>query len=435
MERTYQMNGWDWVLSHKGLNEFYNDFNNYKVSIEVPEGFYIWATGTQTNAEEVFTPEFLKKYKQALLSNETTHLLSEKDNPAENLIGNIWKFKADFVPDFAFGTAPNFVWDVVNVSLDEKDVYVEAAYPYNEEIYHTTIDIARQTIEFTSETDPGVVFPYSHASVFNGMWYGGMEYPMITNVAATNDTTFFNLMIFHEIVHNYHPFSMGFNEKRYQYMDEGLTEFFTSQFLMQKHSWDNHYFATPEGLIELPVIFRYMAQDEDAPLFDSYGKVNVFNVVYLCYIKAELAYYLFQEMVGYERFLLAYKEFIKRWQGKHPTPWDMFYTFNDALGENYNWFWNAWFFDYGYPDLGINLEGDQLIIERLGVGSLPVPVKLNIEYTDGTTEEIYKPMDIWKNGEKEITLQLEKSSGIKSVWLDTHTVPDIDERNNRIDLN
>ena len=27
-----------------------------------------------------------------------------------------------------------------------------------------------------------------------------------------------------------------------------------------------------------------------------------------------------------------------RWNGKHPAPWDFFYTFNDVSGQDLNWF-------------------------------------------------------------------------------------------------
>jgi hypothetical protein len=34
--------------------------------------------------------------------------------------------------------------------------------------------------------------------------------------------------------------------------------------------------------------------------------------------------------LGDELFTKCLKEFIARWNGKHPTPWDMFYTFEDV---------------------------------------------------------------------------------------------------------
>jgi len=63
------------------------------------------------------------------------------------------------------------------------------------------------------------------------MLSGGMEFPMIANNCDDNDTTFMILMTFHEICHNYLSFMMGINEKRYHFMDEGITQFSTIKFL------------------------------------------------------------------------------------------------------------------------------------------------------------------------------------------------------------
>ena len=96
----------------------------------------------------------------------------------------------------------------------------------------------------------------------------------------------------------------------------------------------------------------------------------------------------------------AFQEFVHRWKGKHPTPFDFFYTMNDVLNENFNWFWNAWFLDFGYPDLGIEIQDNQAIVERMGARALPLPVYLTIEYKDGTSTTISKSMNIWRNGER-----------------------------------
>jgi aminopeptidase N len=137
-------------------------------------------------------------------------------------------------------------------------------------------------------------------------------------------------------------------------------------------------------------------------------------------------------MVGGERFLSAYREFIRRWEGKHPTPFDLFYTMNDVLDENFNWFWNAWFMDFGYPDLCIELKGNEIIVRRVGGRALPLPVNLTIEYEDGTSTNLSRPMDVWKDGAREIRLEMENVQGIKNIGLDTENVPDIDPGNNHI---
>jgi len=105
MEFSPAMKGWDYQLFHKGMQEFYNDFNNYKVSIEVPEGFYVWATGNLINKTGVFTGPVLERLEKARTTDEKVEIISKNDLDNELLAGNIWKFEASGVPDFAFGTA------------------------------------------------------------------------------------------------------------------------------------------------------------------------------------------------------------------------------------------------------------------------------------------------------------------------------------------
>ena len=52
-------NGWD-KLPHNGRQEFYNDFNNYQVSITAPKNFIVYATGIFQNPEEVLQPAILE---------------------------------------------------------------------------------------------------------------------------------------------------------------------------------------------------------------------------------------------------------------------------------------------------------------------------------------------------------------------------------------
>ncbi len=44
------IDGWD-EAQYTGTQEFYNDFNDYYVSITVPRGFMVWATGSWINAK------------------------------------------------------------------------------------------------------------------------------------------------------------------------------------------------------------------------------------------------------------------------------------------------------------------------------------------------------------------------------------------------
>ena len=154
------------------------------------------------------------------------------------------------------------------------------------------------------------------------------------------------------------------------------------------------------------------------------------NTFYQYVVKPVVPLMLFSDMVGEERFLTSYRAFIRRWEGKHPTPFDFFYTMNDMLGENFNWFWNAWYMDFGYPDLGIEFIGDRITVKRMGARALPLPVTLTVDYADGTSTVIARSMNIWKDGARQIDLEIENPENIRAISLDTKNVPDIDNSNN-----
>jgi hypothetical protein len=437
MESFPGMKGWDYALFHKGIQEFYNDFNNYKVSIEVPEGFYVWATGRLTNDKEVYSGSVLERLGAARISDNTVEIISKDDLGEDMLVGNIWKFEANEVPDFAFGTAPNYLWDGSSVLIGDRRVFVDAAYPPESKFYPRVINIAKNTVKYTSEVFPGIHYPYSHATTFNGMYSGGMEFPMIANNSDEGDTIFMILMTFHEICHNYFPFMTGINEKRYQFMDEGLTQLFTNQFLWDEYGVDFYSntrgSAQTTGIYDVYNYFCVSTQDNSS-IFNAFAQIDINNAFYHYLVKPVVAFMFFVDMIGEDKFLSAIKEFVHRWKGKHPTPFDLFYTMNDQLNEDFNWFWNAWFMDFGYPDLGIEMQDNQAIIKRMGARALPLPVKLTIEYIDGTSTIITKSMDIWKDGAKQIAIEIEYLDKVKSVSLDDKNVPDINQSNNYIGL-
>lgn len=229
----------------------------------------------------------------------------------------------------------------------------------------------------------------------------------------------------------------GINEKRYPFMDEGLTQFCTIHWLWDEYKMD--FYSNTVGSAEATGIYEAynhfcISTQDNTSLYNAYSQNDVNNGFYQYVVKPIVPLILFTRMVGENRFLSAYQEFIRRWEGKHPTPFDLFYTMNDVLGENFNWFWNAWYMDFGYPDLGMELKEDQLLVKRMGARALPLPVKLTIEYKDGTSAVISRPMNIWKNGSRQLAIEIEDLPGIKSIILDMKNVPDIDHSNNYLKI-
>src|SRR5699024_4377917 len=112
---------------------------------------------------------------------------------------------------------------------------------------------------------------------------------------------------------------------------------------------------------------------------------------------------------------------MQRWKGKHPIPWDFFYSFNDLSGQNLNWFWNSWFFSHGYIDLGIHAVRKKGSIYRIEVGNtggFPNPFDLQITYKDGTTAGKHYTPAVWKENQKTATLTLKTKKRINQLKID-----------------
>jgi len=58
------VDGWD-RIEYLGTVEFYNDFNNYNVTIETPPGFTVWATGELENINQLYTEKSSRKLQQS----------------------------------------------------------------------------------------------------------------------------------------------------------------------------------------------------------------------------------------------------------------------------------------------------------------------------------------------------------------------------------
>ena len=65
------------------------------------------------------------------------------------------------------------------------------------------------------------------------------------------------------------------------------------------------------------------------------------------------------------------------------------------------------------------------------VGEIPMPIILQMQYTDGTTEDIRIPVEVWRMGEEEITKVFPLDKEVESIVLDPYLeIADTDTSNN-----
>jgi hypothetical protein len=166
------------------------------------------------------------------------------------------------------------------------------------------------------------------------------------------------------------------------------------------------------------------------------------NLGYLAYYKPGAGLTMLREnILGEEKFDAAFREYIKRWAFKHPTPDDFFRTMENVAGEELNWFWRGWFMNKWKIDQGVKsvkyVDGNFAkgsLIKLENIGQLPMPVDLEVKYKDGTSQNIKLPVEIWKRN-TEWTFEAPTTKEIVSVKLDPKgTLPDADLSNNTVKM-
>ena len=326
------------------------------------------------------------------------------------------------------------MWDAASVEVEEntgRRVLTSAVYEDSTIHYEEAAKFSRITIEYLSKELPGYPYSYPQVTSFcNKRRGGGMETPMMANDGAPEERASFIGLIFHEISHNYFPFMMGTNERKYAWMDEGWASFFPRE-VIDRYEPDFDYYARVIGSYtsnagyenELPLIIPSYTNKTDFARTTFYDRPNV-------------AYHELMQLLGRDLFKKALLEYISRWIGKHPVAWDFFNTFNDVTGEDLSWFWKPWFFEYGYPDLnikGVSQSEGEVVINIEEIGNIPTSVNLKILYEDGSSDEILKSAAVWKD-KKIYSEKIKTNKKVTKVVLGNDWIPDINKENNELTL-
>ena len=387
----------------------------------MPTNYIVWATGTLENAKEVLQPGAFKRFRESLTGNRIVHVATAKDieQGAVTSSGewNEWKFSAKHIPDFTFATSNHFVWDASSLALGDKRVSVQAAYKDTAADFRSAVEWGKSAIGWFSDNWPGVTYPYSTMTAVQG--FADMEYPMMVNDATTPDPGFSRLVLDHEIAHTYFPFYMGINETRYAYMDEGWAT--TFEYLIGiaengKAAADEAYknFRV-KGWINNP------AAENDQPLITMSSQLSGAGYGNNSYVKASLSYLALKDFLGDGTFKKALLGYVNTWNGKHPTPWDYFYAFNTATGQDLTWFWKNWFFSNNYIDLKITdvqYGNNNTTITLENVGGFAVPFDVQVQPENGKEKKYHYTPDIWKKEDKKVTFTVPSSGKIKRVTID-----------------
>ncbi len=434
--------GWN-TLPYMGLGEFYCEYGNYDYYITAPAAMIVYGSGDLQNPSQVLTAEQISRLSKASNSDQTVTIIQADDvgKPSTRPVvtGNLtWHFTMKNTRDVAFAASRGLVWDAARVNLPSgRKAIAMSAYP-PESIGDTAWSRATEYLKKSMEIYSKDFFEYPWNTAVNmGSNITGMEYPgMIFNDYKSSKAPLW-FVIAHEMGHNWYPMIVGSNERKYMWQDEGFNSY------INYHANDtfNHGEYARDPALFNKNHFAWLDQSTLVNLKDPLITVSEamdYGQHYQYYSKTAYGLKLLRDVVvGKDRFDYAFRNYTKTWAFKHPTPYDFFHCINNAAGEDLNWFWKEWFFTTWTLDQTITevkyvdndpAKGAWITIDNKG--KMILPVILKIIQTNGKTETIQLPVEVWQRGSP-WTIKYASVSKIEKLILDPDAVlPDVNRKNN-----
>jgi len=431
--------GWN-TLPYLGPGEFYLEYGDVVANITVPSNHYVVASGELLNQNEVYSKEQIKKWEQAKNSEKTVVIRSadEVNQAAKNVNGTkTWKFKIQNTRDFAWASSSAFILDAARINLPsgKKSVAI-SAYPIEsdgQDAWSRSTEYTKASIEHYSKQ--WSEYPYLAAVNVAGN-EGGMEYPGIVFCHMNSKGEGLWGVTDHEFGHIWFPMIVGSNERVHGWMDEGFNTFINE---ISTKNFNQGEYHNPQSIQRMG---SFLFGDNLEPVTTQPDNMRERNIGVLLYYKPGVGMRILRETIlGEERFDKALREYIKRWAFKHPMPEDFFRTMENVSGEELSWFWRGWFLNKWTIDQGINsakyVEGDfnkGVILKVENFGQLPMPTTIQVNFKDGTSQEVKLPIEVWKRN-SEWTFKVPTNKEITTIQLDPKgALPDTNLQNNTFNM-
>ena len=149
-------------------------------------------------------------------------------------------------------------------------------------------------------------------------------------------------------------------------------------------------------------------------------------------------YLLRHAILDSTRFDAAFREYIKRWAFKHPTPADFFRSMEDGVGEDLSYFWRGWFLRTDVVDQAV--DSVRTVKDSTGTtytaiylaspGGLPMPVDLRLTFADRSTEAVRLPVEIWLLRNRYVYIRPARAELVKVEIDPDAQFPDVRRENN-----
>lgn len=368
--------------------EFFSDFSHYDVSLTVPKGWVVGATGQLAE-------------------------LTEREGEA------VHRYVADRVHEFAWVTCPDFLEYERTFTFDglppvKVRLLLMPDHEGQQERYFAATAAALQY--YGEWFGP---YPYGYLTVVDPAYRsgsGGMEYPTL----FTGGTRWLNPegsgspegVTVHECGHQFWYGLVANNEFEHAWLDEGFNTYATERvmnlvfrptYLVDRYLENfvplrfadlprSSRSASGLGGMRSPLKLDVMARPSWQYGPGAY-RVN-------SYTKPALMLVTLERLLGWETFQKVLATYFERFTFGHPKPEDFQAILEEVTGKDFSWFWEQTLyssdvFDYAVEDVSTRRDGQEVLVRRWGEAIFPVEVRIVFESGEEVRER-WDGRDRWK---------------------------------------
>ena len=429
--------GWN-TLPYLGAGEFYLEYGDIEYSITAPADLIVVGSGELQNPQDCLTAAQISRWNEAKNSDKTVMIRSDKEvtdkNSRPNKPSCTWKFKIQNARDVSWAASRAFVWDAARMNLPSGKKSVAASVYPVESIkkngWQRSTEMVKGSIEYNSAK--WFEFPYPVATNVAGI-VAGMEYPGIVFCGFNDTGNGLWGVTDHEFGHTWFPMIVGSNERKYAWMDEGFNTFING---LSTQNFNHGEFASVSFFTG--DVTKYAFSDQMDGLMNIPEVIQQENLGVAAYLKPSMMLQSLRNIVlDSNRFDGAFREYIRRWAFKHPTPWDFFHTMENVSGEDLGWFWKGWVLNTWKLDQAVRgvtyiddkpTNGSEVTIENME--KMVMPVIAVVREANGKEHRINLPVEVWQRGAL-WTFSVPTTTEVKEVILDPdNKLPDYNRTNN-----
>lgn len=383
--------------------EFYPIFGDFEVNITIDSTYVIGGTGYLQNGQEI------------------GHGYEDPSKPVtrSNSKELTWRFKAPNTYDFMWAADP----DYRHVTYQMEDGPLLRFFYQPGEETKAWEDLPEATAKtFAIMNRRFGKYPYQEFSTVQG-GDGGMEYAMSTLI--TGHRSFGSLLgvTVHEFVHSWYQGVLANNESLTPWMDEGFTSY-ASAIVMAEYN--NSPMANAHSGSYRGYLGRVAAGNEEPMIThsDHYNTNSAYSTA--AYAKGAVFLHQLGYVIGQDVLDRGMLKYFDTWKFKHPNANDFITLMEKESGMVLDWYLEYFInstrtIDYAVDSVASS--GGQTEVTLRRVGLMIMPVDLEVEYTDGTIEHFYMPLDLMRGEKANETPDIKRTLLPDWTWVNpTYTV-------------